>query len=152
MKITEKMFPVMKKITIGVWLTVIFCSGCNQGKVKLFQEKGVKKTARIASIEKKSDWEHRTASRMLRVDYKLTLTFFTDPKFVEADSSEKYEKEYEFEFMEKLAKRTRMGDFTMVDIVVSRDIYEKYREGDDIDIYYLPDNPENIMLASKVER
>ena len=138
-------------------LLMIFCfSGirCDSTRAKKFKEEGVLTTATVAEVIKKT--QRRTKGRGSRLStYYLKVSFFAKENEEDKDKKEEKEepkKDYGFDFLNKAAENIGMGDFTFAEIPVSKEKAYSFKQGDRVEIYYLPDEPTKAMLKEVADK
>ena len=136
-------------------LLMIFCFSniqCDSIKTKEFKENGVLTTATVAEVIK----ETRKKTKGSRLStYYLKVSFFAKEKKSDEDKEEANEetkKDYGFDFLNKMAENLEIGDFTFAEISVSKEKANSFKQGDRVEIYYLPDEPTKAMLKEVVDK
>ncbi|MBN1181283.1 MAG: hypothetical protein JXB49_03280 [Bacteroidales bacterium] len=136
----------MKKILY--LLTIFVFISCDAKYAEVFVEKGIKTNANITKLINRRQKKSTTGSRMNL--YAIEVNYFV--KSNEEKTGEKPKTDYGFESLNKLAENFEIGEFTRSEISVSSQQFFQLQEGQQVEIYYLSDEPAKAILAEDVDK
>ncbi len=123
-------------------------------RVKLFKLKGIETTATIQELTKRRGFQRIASTNQVRRNkYYVSLNYFSQPSKENPVSKEKViGKDSTGKYRINLGTASGViGEYFKTEIRVSSSFYNNHKVGEKVDILYLPNNPQEIMLKEDVE-
>ncbi len=136
-------------------LLMIFCFSnirCDSTKAKKFKENGVITTATVAEVIRKTSKKTKRKGSRLSTYYLKVSFFAKEKKGDKEEENEEQKKDYGIAFLNKLSEKMEIGNFTFAEIPVSKEKAYSFKQGERVEIYYLPDEPTKAMLKEVVDK
>lgn len=120
----------------------------NRNVQQKFKKNGIRTEASVVGVEYKS-----TTTRKKR-KYVLRVSFFAKKKDSETPKEDTVVQDSSIagRIKSSLGKiKINIGDLQFAEVTIPSSDRDRYRKGDKVAIYYLPDEPKKIILASTIE-
>ncbi|MFP4555469.1 MAG: hypothetical protein ACLFNU_01250 [Bacteroidales bacterium] len=148
------------KILIQLLVTIMFIAGIlfyfhskNLAKQNHFKENGILTEATVTKLQSRYKSRRRLSGRLrLLRNYDIEVSYFTKENQPDTSSSKKIiERDEDGVLRMNFGKPPKMGELVITTIRAKKNYYSEIKEGDKIEILYLPDDIEKAMLKREVE-
>ncbi len=148
------------KILIQLLVTIMFIAGIlfyfhskNLAKQNHFKENGILTEATVTKLQSRYKSRRRLSGRLrLLRNYDIEVSYFTKENQPETSSSKKIiERDEDGALRMNFGKPPKMGKLVISTIRAKKNYYSEIKEGDKIEILYLPDDIKKAMLKREVE-
>ncbi|MBN2893550.1 MAG: DUF3592 domain-containing protein [Bacteroidales bacterium] len=134
-------------IFIGIVVYGVFN---RKNKLDKFRKDGIEVTATINNLYKEKNKE---VSGSKKYDSYLEVTFFTKTENLDENEEQKtIGKDENGEYQLNLGDTGKDGKYVNTKIWVESSIYKKFKKGDKVQIFYLPNDPNQAILKETIEK
>ncbi len=152
----------MKKNTKAIVIIFILILGgviavgyfIRKNKHDKFRAEGVETTATIIDLTRKRVSTVSTKSKRMRKYYMKVRYFTQENKEKKSDGKEEkmITKDENGNYTMNFGKlKPKIGDFIMTGIQISSSQYNKYKKGQKVQVFYLPENPQEAILKEDIK-
>ncbi len=140
-------------VIVAVTVVLFYFHTKNLAKRKLFKNNGIQTEATVTDLERSYKNRRRLSGRLrLLWNYEIEVSYFTKNHEADTCGNKKIlERDDDGNLRLNLAKPAKIGELVLTTIKVSGENFRKIKEGDRVEVLYLPDDIENAVLKSEVD-